>query len=332
MAWMACAMRSPTSCRLLACIGRLLRDSASHQPENDVPRHDFVTLRNVWRGALSRSTRNSRRHGGGPFCVEQQAVRSSVSFFDAVSICQGGCAVNMSEKHQCQPPACHENLVATKDWSGRTQCQAKKTGNNEKTLAKATVGTLIIVLLTGVPLMMSESRTQGASTRAGTPTPTMAIARQRTFSRKNHPNWYQKRRVGPVPACVWPSLSSCFGLCRCPILFFETPSQDGGMIKAVSKGGLKLQDIDAAVATIKMSTIVLALRSRGLHASIVIREIEIQAYQSGRRRDLKLRRSRTLNTLCSHVRRAQFPIRCPLSCIFPGCAHRRRPESTTHGL
>ena len=30
-------------------------------------------------------------------------------------------------------------LVATKDRSGRAQCQAKKTGNIEKTIAKATV-------------------------------------------------------------------------------------------------------------------------------------------------------------------------------------------------
>ena len=29
---------------------------------------------------------------------------------------------------KCQPPACPRNPVATKDRSGRTQCQAKKTG------------------------------------------------------------------------------------------------------------------------------------------------------------------------------------------------------------
>ena len=77
-------------------------------------------------------------------------------------------SITRSFLRKCKPPACHEIPVATKDRSGRTQCQAKKTGNNEKTLAKATV-----VLLTGVSLMMSQGRTQGARTGAGTPTPTM---------------------------------------------------------------------------------------------------------------------------------------------------------------
>ena len=33
---------------------------------------------------------------------------------------------------KCQPPACQGNPVAITDRSGRTQCQAKKTGNIEK--------------------------------------------------------------------------------------------------------------------------------------------------------------------------------------------------------
>ena len=57
----------------------------------------------------------------------------------------------------------------------------------------------------------------------------------------------------------------------------------------------KLEAVDSAVATIKMSTIVLTLSrsrrcrkgSRGLLATIVIREIEIQAYQSGRMAEIE---------------------------------------------
>ena len=40
--------------------------------------------------------------------------------------------------HKCQPPACQGSPVATTDRSGRTQCQAKKTGDNEQTTAWAT--------------------------------------------------------------------------------------------------------------------------------------------------------------------------------------------------
>ena len=37
--------------------------------------------------------------------------------------------------HNCQPPACQGIPVATRDRSERTQCQAKKTGDNEQTNA-----------------------------------------------------------------------------------------------------------------------------------------------------------------------------------------------------
>ena len=38
---------------------------------------------------------------------------------------------------KCQPPACQKVQVATTDRSGRTQCQAKKTGNIKQTVARA---------------------------------------------------------------------------------------------------------------------------------------------------------------------------------------------------
>ena len=41
---------------------------------------------------------------------------------------------------KCQPPACQRVPVATKDRSGRTQCQARKTGNIEKTFAEGKHG------------------------------------------------------------------------------------------------------------------------------------------------------------------------------------------------
>ena len=42
---------------------------------------------------------------------------------------------------KCQLPACQGVPVATTDRSGRTQCQAKKTGNIEQTTANANMGT-----------------------------------------------------------------------------------------------------------------------------------------------------------------------------------------------
>ena len=73
------------------------------------------------------------------------------------------------------------------------------------------------------------------------------------------------------------------------------------------------------------------LWSEFVHVVVHMARCEIEAPRTSQASQLLASPANLLcdsHTLSSHVRRAQlFPIRFPLCCIFPDCAHRRRPES-----